>query len=233
MSLCNARWTPECAELPPDPRLCRQSLQLLPRGGDGQASVFDAFRADQHVGHLPHHGALASHHQNFQAVIVIQVNVERGEDGVMEIVLDAGEFLAQQAHVVIIDQGDGAHHLRVRRFPRLFDQFLADQVAKGFGAVRVTAPPDQLIELLQQSAIDGDANPAQGAHAYNIVTPANAPILGGAGYQSVRSSDISSSAPSALSALPSWSSLRFPQRLRVSALKSTISQLPSPPLWHE
>src|ERR1017187_9915110 len=100
----------------------------------------------------------------------------------MEIVLDAGEFLAEQAHVVVVHQGDGAHHLGVRRFPRLFDQFLADQVAKGFGAVGVPAPPDQLIELLQQSPIDGDANPAQHAHASIIVSSAYAPILGGAGF---------------------------------------------------
>ena len=64
-------------------------------GGDGQASVLDAFGANQCIGHLPHHGGLAAHHQHFQAVIVIQVDVQRGEDGVMEIVLDAGELLAQ------------------------------------------------------------------------------------------------------------------------------------------
>src|ERR1035437_4994592 len=90
----------------------------------------------------------------------------------MEIVLDAGKLLAEQADVVIVDQGDGAHHLGVGRFPGLFDQFLADQVAKSFGAVGVAAPADQLIELLQEDAIDGHANPAQSAHAYIIVASA-------------------------------------------------------------
>src|ERR1019366_6131568 len=64
-----------------------------------------------------------------------------------------------------------ARHEGGRRFPRLFDQFLADQVAKGFGAVGVSAPADQFIELLQKDAVDGDANPAQTAHAFIIVTP--------------------------------------------------------------
>src|ERR1019366_3448703 len=100
------------------------------------------------------------------------MDVQRGEDGVMVIVLDGGKLLAQQADVVIVDKGDCAHHLGGRRFPRLFDQFLADQVAKGFGAVGVSAPPDQFIELLQKDAVDGDANPAQIAHASIIVTPA-------------------------------------------------------------
>ena len=43
----------------------------------------------RYVGHLPHLRGFAAHHQHFQAVIVIQVNVQRGEDGVVEIVLDA------------------------------------------------------------------------------------------------------------------------------------------------
>src|ERR1035441_746780 len=100
------------------------------------------------------------------------MDVQRGEDGVMVIVLDGGKLLAQQADVVIVDEGDCAHHVGGRRFPRLFDQFLADQVAKGFGAVGVSAPPNQFIELLQEGAVDGDANPAQIAHASIIVSPA-------------------------------------------------------------
>src|ERR1019366_8536768 len=97
------------------------------------------------------------------------MDVQRGEDGVMVVVLYGGKLLAQQADVVIVDEGDCAHHVGGGRFPRLFDQFLADQVAKGFGAVGVSAPADQFIELLQKDAVDGDANPAQIAHAYNIV----------------------------------------------------------------
>src|ERR1039457_4321079 len=77
---------PVCAGLPPDPRRCRRSFQLLAGGGDGQPPVLDAFRRDQHIGNLPHYGALAAHHQHFQAMIVVQMDVQRGEDGMMVIV---------------------------------------------------------------------------------------------------------------------------------------------------
>ena len=92
---------------------------------------------------LPHFRRSAAHHQDLQAVVVIQVHVQGGEDRVMEVVLDIGEFLVQQAHVVIVDQGDGAHHLAFGRFPGLLDQLVADQVAERLRAVGVAALRDQ------------------------------------------------------------------------------------------
>ena len=93
----------------------------------------------------------------------------------MEIMLNAGKFLAQHSDVMVVDQGDGAYYMGVRRFPRLLHQFIADQIAKGLRAVGIPAPANQLIEFVQEAAIDGDANPTEGAHAYIIVASAKLP----------------------------------------------------------
>ena len=79
---------------------------------------------------------------------MIQVDVQRGENGVVKVVLHVGELLVEQADVVVVDQRDGAHHMAVGRFPGLLHQLVADQVAEGFGAVGVAALRDQLVELV-------------------------------------------------------------------------------------
>lgn len=129
--------------------------------------MFDAFRGDQHVGHFADGGRFSADHEDFKAIVVIQMHVQGGEDVVVVIVLDGVEFFAEQTDVMVVDKGDGADYIGVGRFPGLFDEVVADQVAEGFGAVGVSAPPDALIELFQKIAIDGNANPAQAAHAYS------------------------------------------------------------------
>jgi hypothetical protein len=57
--------------------------------------VLHAFGADERVGHLPDFGRLAPHYQHLQAMVVIEMNVEGGKDGVMEIVLDIRELLIE------------------------------------------------------------------------------------------------------------------------------------------
>jgi ABC-type Co2+ transport system permease subunit len=78
-------------------------------------------------------------------------------------------FSLKHAHVVVVDQGDGSDHVRLGRLPGFLDQFIADQVAEGFGAVGVAALVNQLIEFFQKLGIDGYANPAEAAHAYQII----------------------------------------------------------------
>ena len=80
------------------------------------------------------------------------------------IVLNGGQLLIELPHVVVVHESDGADDLAIWGFPSLFDQFVADQIAKGLGAVGVAAFSDEAIELVQQVAVDGDANSAQAAH---------------------------------------------------------------------
>ncbi len=97
---------------------------------------------------------------------MIEMDVQSREDGVMKIMLNIGQFIAQHADVMIVYQGDGADHLAVWRLPGLFHQFVADEIAKGFGTVGVAALGDEGVEFLEKAGIDGDTNPAEASHSY-------------------------------------------------------------------
>jgi len=82
--------------------------------------------------------ALAAHGDDLQAVVVIQVHVLRGDDGVVAIMLDVGKSLQDVALMVVEDDHDSAGDLLA---PLPFRPYQAgtDQVAHGLGSGR-TAP---------------------------------------------------------------------------------------------
>ena len=107
----------ECGPPPPDPRPSPGSFQLRPGGGERQAAVLHSLGADERVGNLLHGRGFAAHHQHFQAIVVIQVDVQRGKDRAVKVVLHVGEFLVEHADVVVVDERDRAHDVAVGRFP--------------------------------------------------------------------------------------------------------------------
>ena len=128
--------------------------------------MLDALRADERVGDLAHRGGLAANHQNFEAVVVVEVHVQRGKNHVMEIVLDVGELFVQIPYVVVIDQGDGANHAALGRFPGFFDELVANEIAEGFRPVGIAALSNEAVELIEEVRVDRYTNPAEAAHAY-------------------------------------------------------------------
>ena len=44
--------------------------------------MLDALRADQRIGDFAHGASLAAHHQDLQAIVVIQMHMQRGENRV-------------------------------------------------------------------------------------------------------------------------------------------------------
>ena len=105
--------------------------------------------------------------QHLQAVIMIQVNVQRGEEKVIMGVLKIRQLVAQHADVVVVDQGQSTHDLEIRGLSGLLHQFVPDEIAKRFGPICVAPAGNQVIELLKQVGINRDANPAKFAHAYS------------------------------------------------------------------
>jgi cobalt/nickel transport system permease protein len=130
--------------------------------------MLHTFRADEDVGYLSHIAGLASHHQNFQAVVMIQMDVERGKNRAMKIVLDVGELVAQHPDVMVVHQRDGADYRAVGRFRLLANQFVAYQIPERLRPVGVSPFADQLVELTQKIGIDRNADPAQAGHGYII-----------------------------------------------------------------
>lgn len=71
--------------------------ELLPGRGHGQFAMLDAFGTDQTVSHDPDIASCALDHEHFQAVIVIEMDVQGREDELVVVVLDAGEFFREVA----------------------------------------------------------------------------------------------------------------------------------------
>ncbi len=70
--------------------------------------MFDAFGADEGVGDGLDVAGPAADGDDFQAVVVVQMDVQGGEDHVVVIVLDVGEVFLQVRLVMVVDEGDGA-----------------------------------------------------------------------------------------------------------------------------
>lgn len=95
---------------------------------------------------------------------MIQMHVQRRQHVVEMIVLQVGKFVAQHPDMMIVDKRDCPHHLTLGLLPHLFNQFIANQIAKGLRPVGVAALRNQRIELLEQVCVDSYADAAQFAH---------------------------------------------------------------------
>jgi hypothetical protein len=111
----------------------KKLFDLFPRTGHAKRTVPDAFDGGQHVGKPLHLPGSSLDGNDFQAVVMIQVDVLRRNDQFLKIMLDIREFVQQVPLVMIEDEGDGAGYLPVL-LPFFPDKFLADHVAERFGA---------------------------------------------------------------------------------------------------
>jgi hypothetical protein len=104
--------------------------------------------------------ARAGQHDDFETVVVVEVNMKRGTDGIAEVVLHRREPLGEIANVMIVDErerGDAQSAFAELGLGHLG----ADQVAQNFGA-RDTARLDERIEIVEQRRLHGDAKANEG-----------------------------------------------------------------------
>jgi hypothetical protein len=121
--------------------------------------MLNAFGADQLLGNRLDCLGDSLNYKYLKTVIVIEVDVECGEDLLMMLVLHIRKLLAEHADVMVIHQSNGANYLAIGRLPSLLNQFLANQIAECFGPVGITSGGNQFVELSQQARIDGNSNP--------------------------------------------------------------------------
>ena len=131
--------------------------------------MFDTFGGDEGVGDFFHKGGAAAHDEDFQAVVMIQMNVEGGDDGVVVVVLDIGEGGLDMGAVVVVHEGDGAGDLLVAELLAVFHEGGAHDIGDGEGAVLETFFRDHGIELAEQLGREGDAEAVgeRGFHRFN------------------------------------------------------------------
>lgn len=118
------------------------------------------------VGHFLNGGGFTFEDEHFEAVVMIEVDVEGRKDQMEMVVLHGGEAVREQADVMIVDQGESADYGAIGLFRGLFDERVTDEVAEGFGAIGVAAMGDVVIEFGEKVGIDGYADAAEVAHLF-------------------------------------------------------------------
>ena len=66
--------------------------------------MFHALGRDEFVRNAFDQGGFAAHGENFHAVVVVQMHVQRGDDDVMVVVLDVGEGGLHVLLVMVVEQ---------------------------------------------------------------------------------------------------------------------------------
>jgi hypothetical protein len=83
------------------------------------------------------------------------------QHGGVVMMLEIGEFVEQRPRVVAVNKSDRTANLGFRGSRNVLDQFVPDQIAKCLRTICVAAFGEQLVELFQQVAADGDADPRE------------------------------------------------------------------------
>ena len=132
---------------------------ILARGGDAQFAVLHALGSDQAVRKRLQRGSAPAHHQHLEAIVVIEMDVQRGDDGVEMIVLQFREGLLHMRFVVIIHQRDRAGRIDVAELLLVLHELVGDHVRDRERAVAVAFFPDHFIQLAKQRLAQGNAQP--------------------------------------------------------------------------
>lgn len=111
--------------------------------------MLDAFGADQGIGKCSDALGIAAHDQNFETIIMVEMNVQSRDDEVGMMVLQIGEHGLQTRLVMIEQKRDGARDLTTQTVP-MFDQMSANHVANGKRAVGITLLRSHRIEFARQ-----------------------------------------------------------------------------------
>ena len=125
-----------------------------------QAAVLHPFETDEKVGEVFDARGLAVDDQHFKTGIVIEMRMRGGNNQVVVFVLRFSELLGNPMGMMVVDERDGADDGRVGRGGALADQPVANQVAKGFGTVRVSALLNGTVEPIEEIGIEGNADSA-------------------------------------------------------------------------
>lgn len=96
--------------------------------------MFHALRRLEEIGKTADVPGGTADGEDFQAVMVVEMDVLGADDDVFPVVLKCGDFVEKAALVVVVDHGDRTGNLG-SLIPFAPYQFLANQVAQGFRTV--------------------------------------------------------------------------------------------------
>jgi hypothetical protein len=119
--------------------------------------MLNAFGGDEFVGNLLHDGGLATDDKDLQAVVVVEVDVEGGNDQLVVVVLNVGERGLDVLFMMVVNEGDGAGNFLSTKVLAVFNEAGANHVGDGQGAVVVALLASHLVQLFGQVARSGDS----------------------------------------------------------------------------
>jgi len=122
--------------------------------GQGEAALEDAFGGDEAVGDGLDFLARATQDDDFEAVVVVEVDVEGGDDGVVVLVLGLSQFFGEKPDMVVVDHGQRADDGLGGGFDLRLIQFGPDEVADSLAAVGIAALGDEIVKGFQEIGIN-------------------------------------------------------------------------------
>ena len=123
--------------------------------------MFDSPQTDEVVGVVPELGGFALQDLDLKAEPVVEVDVEGGENPSVVCVTGTDEAVREFPLLVVIEQGEGRHHLTLLIFDLVLDQPATDQIADGFRSVPEAPAVEQLFEAFEQLSLDGNGDSLQ------------------------------------------------------------------------
>lgn len=129
------------------------------RSRQRETTVLDAFGRDDALGCAPEHARRSAHDDHLEAVVVIEVHVQRGDHLLAEVVLHLRERLGELADVMIVHQRERAARLGL--VVDLLDEIGPDEIADRLAAIHVSLRLDARVEAFEQISVDRDAETNQ------------------------------------------------------------------------
>ena len=118
--------------------------------------MFNSFGRDEFVSNPFHQGSLTTDDEDFEAVVVVQMNMEGGDNDLVVIVLDVCQGGLDVLFVVIVNKGDGAGDLLCANILPMLNEASADKISHSQGTIVVTLFLRHLVELLRKRTRDRD-----------------------------------------------------------------------------
>ena len=100
---------------------------------------------------------------------MIEMNVQRGNDGVEVIVLQLGQGLLHMRLVMIVNEGDAACRLDIRKFPLVLYEGVGNHAGNSEGTIVVAFFADHSVQLPKQCFVHGNTDSCDGFFSHDAI----------------------------------------------------------------
>jgi len=138
-------------------------------GGQNELAALDAPRAEQPVGQGLNFAGRPLNEQDFQALVAVQVDMGRGDDLGVLLMLQVKQILREFPLVVVVHHDHNADNGGIP-LEFLLEYVRAHQVRHCLGAVGVALLANQLVKLCEQIDIARNAEAGDFLHSLTIRT---------------------------------------------------------------